>query len=64
MLVSGASALWHGIDIEGQGAVVNLTQLMAFQAVANSGSITKAAQLLHVSQKPAGLGSDRSKFLI
>src|ERR671919_1595268 len=50
VLVSGASALWHGIDIEGQGAVVNLTQLMAFQAVANSGSITKAAQLLHVSQ--------------
>ena len=29
---------------------MNLTQLMAFQAVANSGSITKAAQLLHVSQ--------------
>jgi LysR family transcriptional regulator, low CO2-responsive transcriptional regulator len=29
---------------------MNLTQLMAFQAVANGGSITKAAQLLHVSQ--------------
>src|SRR6266498_3179237 len=50
VLVSNASTLWHRIDIEGQGAVVNLTQLMAFQAVANSGSITKAAQLLHVSQ--------------
>ena len=50
MLVPSASALRHGIDIEGQGAVVNLTQLKAFQAVANNGSITKAAQLLHVSQ--------------
>jgi DNA-binding transcriptional LysR family regulator len=29
---------------------MNLTQLKAFQAVANNGSITKAAQLLHVSQ--------------
>ena len=29
---------------------MNFTQLLAFQAVANSGSITKAAQLLHVSQ--------------
>jgi molybdate transport repressor ModE-like protein len=29
---------------------MNFTQLMAFQAVANSGSITKAAQMLHVSQ--------------
>jgi len=29
---------------------VNFTQLKAFQAVANNGSITKAAQLLHVSQ--------------
>jgi LysR family transcriptional regulator, low CO2-responsive transcriptional regulator len=40
----------HKIDIDQQGAVVNFTQLLAFQAVANSGSITKAAQLLHVSQ--------------
>lgn len=30
--------------------MVNFTQLKAFQAVANNGSITKAAQLLHVSQ--------------
>ena len=29
---------------------MNLTQLKAFQAVANNGSITKAAHLLHVSQ--------------
>jgi DNA-binding transcriptional LysR family regulator len=29
---------------------VNLTQLKAFQAVANNGSITKAAHLLQVSQ--------------
>jgi DNA-binding transcriptional LysR family regulator len=29
---------------------VNFTQLKAFQAVANNGSITKAAQVLHVSQ--------------
>lgn len=29
---------------------MNFTQLKAFQAVANNGSITKAAQLLHVSQ--------------
>ena len=29
---------------------MNLAQLIAFQAVANNGSITKAAQLLHVSQ--------------
>lgn len=29
---------------------MNITQLKAFQAVANNGSITKAAQLLHVSQ--------------
>jgi molybdate transport repressor ModE-like protein len=29
---------------------MNFTQLQAFQAVANNGSITRAAQLLHVSQ--------------
>src|ERR1043166_5251863 len=29
---------------------MNFTQLKAFQAVASSGSVTKAAQLLHVSQ--------------
>ena len=29
---------------------MNFTQLKAFQAVANNGSITEAAQLLHVSQ--------------
>jgi len=29
---------------------MNFAQLKAFQAVANNGSITRAAQLLHVSQ--------------
>jgi DNA-binding transcriptional LysR family regulator len=35
---------------ESQRAVMNFTQLKVFHAVANSGSVTRAAQFLHVSQ--------------